>query len=80
MSEERTEMVVHGERGQVLRRQSLLDGQPDGEWTAWDEDGCSSCYLSDDLIAMEALVPGSSSLARGGTLMSWKMMRLGGWA
>jgi alkylation response protein AidB-like acyl-CoA dehydrogenase len=34
---------------------------------AWDEDGCSSCYQSEDLVAMEALVPGSSSLARGYT-------------
>jgi alkylation response protein AidB-like acyl-CoA dehydrogenase len=34
---------------------------------AWDEEGCSSCYQSDDLVAMEALVPGSSSLARGYT-------------
>jgi alkylation response protein AidB-like acyl-CoA dehydrogenase len=32
---------------------------------AWDEEGCSSCYQSGDLEAMEALVPGSSSLARG---------------
>jgi hypothetical protein len=34
---------------------------------AWDEEGCSSCYSSDDLIAMEALVPGSSGVARGYT-------------
>jgi alkylation response protein AidB-like acyl-CoA dehydrogenase len=34
---------------------------------AWDEDGCSSCYHADDLMAMESLVPGSSSLARGYT-------------
>jgi alkylation response protein AidB-like acyl-CoA dehydrogenase len=34
---------------------------------AWDEEGCSSCYQSDDLVAMESVVPGSSSLARGYT-------------
>ena len=39
MSEDRTEEVVYGDRGQVLRRQAFLDGKPDGDWTAWDEDG-----------------------------------------
>ncbi len=34
---------------------------------AWDEEGCASCYQSDELTAMESLVPGSSSLARGYT-------------
>jgi alkylation response protein AidB-like acyl-CoA dehydrogenase len=32
---------------------------------AWDEEGCAGCYDADDLVAMESLVPGSSSLARG---------------
>jgi hypothetical protein len=31
---------------------------------AWD-DGCPSCYQDIDLTVMEAIVPGSSSLARG---------------
>jgi hypothetical protein len=34
---------------------------------AWDEEGCASCYQADDLTAMESIVPGSSSLARGYT-------------
>ena len=34
---------------------------------AWDEEGCASCYQADDLTAMESLIPGSSSLARGYT-------------
>jgi alkylation response protein AidB-like acyl-CoA dehydrogenase len=34
---------------------------------AWDEEGCASCYQEDDLTAMEAIVPGSSSVARGYT-------------
>src|SRR5688500_5062268 len=33
------ESVLYGERGQVLRKQSFVDGQLDGEWAAWDEDG-----------------------------------------
>jgi alkylation response protein AidB-like acyl-CoA dehydrogenase len=34
---------------------------------AWDDEGCAQCYQSEDLMAMEALVPGSSSVARGYT-------------
>jgi alkylation response protein AidB-like acyl-CoA dehydrogenase len=34
---------------------------------AWDTEGCASCYQSEDLDAMEMLVPGISSLARGFT-------------
>jgi len=34
---------------------------------AWDTEGCATCYQSDDLEAMEGLIPGISSLARGYT-------------
>ena len=34
---------------------------------AWDTEGCASCYNADDLDAMEALIPGIASLARGYT-------------
>jgi len=34
---------------------------------SWDTEGCASCYQSDDLEAMESLIPGISSLARGYT-------------
>jgi alkylation response protein AidB-like acyl-CoA dehydrogenase len=34
---------------------------------AWDTEGCASCYQSEDLDAMEMLVPGISSLAHGFT-------------
>jgi alkylation response protein AidB-like acyl-CoA dehydrogenase len=34
---------------------------------AWDTEGCATCYQSDDLEAMESLIPGISSLARGYT-------------
>jgi alkylation response protein AidB-like acyl-CoA dehydrogenase len=34
---------------------------------AWDTEGCASCYQSDDLECMEALIPGIASLARGYT-------------
>src|SRR3954454_10342087 len=34
---------------------------------AWDDEGCASCHQADDLTAMESIVPGSSSLARGYT-------------
>ena len=32
---------------------------------AWDTEGCAGCYQADDLDAMEALIPGIASLARG---------------
>ena len=34
---------------------------------AWDTEGCASCYQSDDLEAMEGLIPGIASVARGYT-------------
>ena len=34
---------------------------------AWDTEGCATCYQADDLEAMEALIPGIASLARGYT-------------
>jgi alkylation response protein AidB-like acyl-CoA dehydrogenase len=34
---------------------------------SWDTEGCASCYQADDLDAMEALIPGIASLARGYT-------------
>ncbi len=34
---------------------------------AWDTEGCATCYQADDLDAMETLIPGLSSLARGYT-------------
>jgi len=34
---------------------------------AWDTEGCASCYQSDDLEAIESLIPGIASLARGYT-------------
>jgi len=34
---------------------------------AWDEEGCSTCYTADDLEAMETVIPGIASLARGYT-------------
>ena len=33
----------------------------------WDTEGCATCYQADDLDAMEALIPGIASLARGYT-------------
>jgi len=32
---------------------------------AWDTEGCTTCYQSDDLEAMESLIPGIASVARG---------------
>jgi len=32
---------------------------------AWDSDGCAGCYQADDLEALESLIPGIASLARG---------------
>jgi len=34
---------------------------------AWETEGCSSCYHAEELDAMESLIPGISSLARGYT-------------
>ena len=34
---------------------------------AWDTEGCATCYQADDLEAMEGLIPGIGSLARGYT-------------
>ena len=34
---------------------------------AWDTEGCAACYQSEDLDAMESLIPGIASLARGYT-------------
>src|SRR6266545_7265533 len=34
---------------------------------AWDEEACSTCYQADELEAMEQLIPGIASLARGYT-------------
>jgi hypothetical protein len=33
----------------------------------WDTEGCATCYQSNDLEALESLIPGISSLARGYT-------------
>jgi alkylation response protein AidB-like acyl-CoA dehydrogenase len=33
----------------------------------WDSEGCATCYQAGDLDAMEALIPGIASLARGYT-------------
>ena len=32
---------------------------------AWDTEGCAACYQSQDLEAMESLIPGIASVARG---------------
>ena len=34
---------------------------------AWDDQGCASCYHSEELEAMEGLIPGIASMARGYT-------------
>ena len=34
---------------------------------AWDTEGCATCYQSNDLEALESLIPGIASLARGYT-------------
>jgi alkylation response protein AidB-like acyl-CoA dehydrogenase len=34
---------------------------------AWDTEGCASCYHGDELEAMEGMIPGIASLARGYT-------------
>jgi alkylation response protein AidB-like acyl-CoA dehydrogenase len=34
---------------------------------AWDTEGCATCYQAGDLDAMESLIPGIASLARGYT-------------
>jgi hypothetical protein len=32
---------------------------------AWDSEGCATCYKAEDLEALETVIPGISSLARG---------------
>ncbi len=32
---------------------------------AWDTEGCATCYQADDLEALETMIPGIASLARG---------------
>jgi hypothetical protein len=34
---------------------------------AWDEEGCASCYQSEDLEALESMIPGIAGLARSYT-------------
>jgi hypothetical protein len=34
---------------------------------AWDTEGCATCYQADDLEALESLIPGLASVARGCT-------------
>ena len=34
---------------------------------AWDSEGCATCYQADDLEALETVIPGIASLARGYT-------------
>jgi hypothetical protein len=34
---------------------------------AWDAEGCASCYHAEDLEAMEGMIPGIASMARGYT-------------
>jgi len=34
---------------------------------AWDTEGCATCYQSNDLDALESLIPGIASMARGYT-------------
>jgi alkylation response protein AidB-like acyl-CoA dehydrogenase len=34
---------------------------------AWDTEGCATCYQAEDLEALESLIPGIASLARGYT-------------
>jgi len=34
---------------------------------AWDVDGCAACYRAEDLEAMEGMIPGIASIARGYT-------------
>ena len=34
---------------------------------AWDTEGCATCYQADDLEALESLIPGIASMARGYT-------------
>jgi len=52
-----------GEAGRVCAE--LLFGY--NRHPAWDTEGCAACYQADDLDAMEALIPGIGSLARGFT-------------
>ena len=50
-----------GEAGRICA--SLVFGY--NRHPAWDTEGCASCYQADDLEAMESLIPGIASLARG---------------
>jgi hypothetical protein len=34
---------------------------------AWDDEGCASCYQAYDLEALESIMPGIASMARGCT-------------
>ena len=52
-----------GEVGRICA--SLVHGY--NRHPAWDTEGCASCYQSDDLEAIESLIPGIASLARGYT-------------
>ena len=52
-----------GETGRVCAE--LVHGY--NRHPAWDTEGCASCYQSEDLECMEALIPGIASLARGYT-------------
>jgi alkylation response protein AidB-like acyl-CoA dehydrogenase len=52
-----------GEVGRICA--SLVHGY--NRHPAWDTEGCGSCYQSDDLEAIESLIPGIASLARGYT-------------
>ena len=47
---------------------------------AWDTEGCATCYQAGDLDAMESLIPGMASLARGYTDVieaRWRASRQG---
>jgi alkylation response protein AidB-like acyl-CoA dehydrogenase len=50
-----------GETGRICA--SLVFGY--NRHPAWDTEGCAACYQSEDLEAMEALIPGIASVARG---------------
>jgi len=50
-----------GETGRICS--SLVFGY--NRHPAWDTEGCAACYQSEDLEAMEALIPGIASVTRG---------------
>jgi alkylation response protein AidB-like acyl-CoA dehydrogenase len=50
-----------GETGRIAS--SLVFGY--NRHPAWDTEGCATCYQADDLEAMESLIPGIGSMARG---------------